>query len=128
LLVNNGSESQSTLEQQLPWLADRWRNRIQGGPIRGHEKKKKKQRGFASAHMEVPQFAAGFPMIMLSETPAMLSFLPNAEASNRWSVVFSNEASISTLSFIFATPNRVIPNTSPWPVRAINDRQAMPAI
>ena len=52
-------------------------------------------------------------MMMLSDTPAMLSFLPNAEASKRWSVVFSNEASMSTLSFIFATPKRVIPRTSP---------------
>jgi len=66
-----------------------------------------------NAHIEVPQLAAGFPMMILSDTPAMLSFFPKAEASNRWSVVFSNDASIKTLSFIFATPNRVIPSTSP---------------
>jgi hypothetical protein len=65
-------------------------------------------------HIDVPQFAAGFPMMILSDTPAILSFFPNAEASNRWSVVFSNEASMSTLSFIFATPKRVIPRTSPY--------------
>ena len=58
--------------------------------------------------------AAGLPIIMLSETPAMLSFFPKAEASKRWSVVFSNEASMSTLSFILATPKRVIPSTSPY--------------
>ena len=65
-------------------------------------------------NMEVPQFAAGFPMMILSETPAILSVLPYADASNRWSVVFSNEASIRTLSFIFATPKRVMPRTSPY--------------
>lgn len=53
-------------------------------------------------------------MIILSDTPAMLSVFPYADASNRWSVVFSNEANMSTLSFIFATPKRVIPRTSPW--------------
>jgi len=62
-------------------------------------------------HMDVPQFAAGFPRMILSETPVILSCLPNAEASNKWSVVFSNDASMSTLSFIFETPNRVIPST-----------------
>lgn len=65
-------------------------------------------------HKDVPQFAAGLPIIILSETPAMLSFFPYAEASNRWSVVFSKEASINTLSFILATPNLVIPRTSPY--------------
>ena len=64
--------------------------------------------------MDVPVIAAGLPIMMLSETPAMLSVLPYADASNRWSVVFSNDANISTLSFIFATPNRVMPNTSPY--------------
>lgn len=53
-------------------------------------------------------------MMILSDTPAMLSFFPKAAASNKWSVVFSKEASIRTLSFIFATPNRVIPRTSPY--------------
>ncbi len=52
-------------------------------------------------------------MMILSETPEMLSFFPNAAASNKWSVVFSKDANISTLSFILATPNRVMPNTSP---------------
>ena len=52
-------------------------------------------------------------MMMLSETPAMASVLPYAEASNKWSVVFSKDANMRTLSFIFATPNRVIPRTSP---------------
>ena len=65
------------------------------------------------SYIDVPQLAAGLPMIILSETPAILSLFPNADASKRWSVVFSNDASISTLSFIFATPNRVIPSTSP---------------
>ena len=64
-------------------------------------------------YIDVPQLAAGLPMMMLSDTPAMLSLFPKADASKRWSVVFSNDASISTLSFIFATPKRVIPNTSP---------------
>ena len=63
--------------------------------------------------MDVPVIAAGLPMMMLSETPAILSVLPYADASNKWSVVFSNDANMSTLSFIFATPNRVMPNTSP---------------
>jgi len=62
---------------------------------------------------DVPQLEAGFPMIMLSETPETPSVFPTADASKRWSVVFSNDASISTLSFILATPNLVIPSTSP---------------
>ena len=62
---------------------------------------------------DVPQLEAGFPMIMLSETPEMPSVFPTADASKRWSVVFSNDANISTLSFILATPNLVIPSTSP---------------
>lgn len=65
------------------------------------------------AHSDVPQLDAGFPMMMLSETPEMPSILPTADASKRWSVVFSNDASINTLSFILATPNLVIPSTSP---------------
>ena len=69
---------------------------------------------YALTHMDVPQFAAGFPRMILSETPVILSCLPNAEASNKWSVVFSNDASMSTLSFIFETPNRVIPSTWPY--------------
>ena len=64
-------------------------------------------------YIEVPVIAAGLPMMILSETPAILSVFPNADASNRWSVVFSNDANIRTLSFIFATPKRVIPRTSP---------------
>ena len=64
--------------------------------------------------MDVPQFAAGFPRMILSETPVILSCLPNAEASNKWSVVFSNDASMRTLSFIFETPNRVMPSTWPY--------------
>lgn len=54
-------------------------------------------------------------MMILSDTPAMSSVFPNTDASKRWSVVFSNDANIRTLSFIFATPNRVIPRTSPYP-------------
>lgn len=76
--------------------------------------------GDQSTYMDVPVFAAGLPMMMLSETPAMLSVLPRADASNKWSVVFSNEASIRTLSFIFATPNRVIPNTSPYKIHDVS--------
>jgi hypothetical protein len=34
-------------------------------------------------------------------------------ASKRWSVVFSKDASMSTLSRILATPKRVMPNISP---------------
>ena len=64
-------------------------------------------------HMEVPVIAAGLPMMILSDTPAMASVLPNADASNKWSVVFSKDASINTLSFILATPKRVMPSTSP---------------
>ena len=63
--------------------------------------------------MDVPVMAAGLPMMILSDTPAIESVLPNAEASNKWSVVFSKDASIRTLSFILATPKRVIPRTSP---------------
>ena len=65
------------------------------------------------AHSDVPQLEAGFPMMMLSETPKIPSVLPTADASKRWSVVFSNDANINTLSFILATPNLVIPSTSP---------------
>jgi hypothetical protein len=61
-------------------------------------------------------------MMMLSETPAMLSVFPKAAASKRWSVVFSNEASMSTLSFILATPNRVIPRTSPFAIVRMEKR------
>ena len=42
-----------------------------------------------------------------------ITHLECTAASNRWSVVFSNEANINTLSRIFATPKRVIPNISP---------------
>ena len=35
------------------------------------------------AYIDVPHIAAGLPMIILSETPAMLSFFPKAEASKR---------------------------------------------
>lgn len=64
-------------------------------------------------YIDVPVFAAGLPMMILSDTPAIKSVFPYADASKRWSVVFSKEANIRTLSFIFATPNRVIPKTSP---------------
>lgn len=57
-------------------------------------------------------------MIILSDTPRILSFFPYAEASKRWSVVFSNDASMRTLSFIFATPNRVMPRISPFSNRS----------
>jgi hypothetical protein len=63
--------------------------------------------------MEVPQLVAGLPRMMLSDTPRTESLFPNAEASNRWSVVFSKDANMRTLSFIFETPNRVIPRTCP---------------
>ena len=66
------------------------------------------------AYSEVPNLADGLPMIIASDTPVIASFLPTAAASNRWSVVFSKDASISTLSFIFATPKRVMPRTSPF--------------
>lgn len=65
-------------------------------------------------HIEVPHIAAGLPIMILSDTPEILSFFPYADASNKWSVVFSNDANIKTLSFILATPNRVIPRTSPY--------------
>jgi hypothetical protein len=63
--------------------------------------------------MEVPQLVAGLPRMILSDTPRTASLFPNAEASNRWSVVFSKDANMRTLSFIFDTPNRVIPRTCP---------------
>ena len=34
-------------------------------------------------HIEVPVIAAGLPIMILSETPAIASVLPYAEASNR---------------------------------------------
>jgi hypothetical protein len=37
----------------------------------------------SNAHIDVPVFAAGFPMMMLSDTPAMLSVFPRADASNK---------------------------------------------
>jgi hypothetical protein len=55
----------------------------------------------------------GIPMMMHSLTPSIISVRPWMAASNKWSVVFSNEASMSTESFIFAIPNRVIPRISP---------------
>lgn len=36
-----------------------------------------------TTHIDVPQFAAGLPMMILSDTPRMLSVLPYAEASNK---------------------------------------------
>ena len=65
-----------------------------------------------SLNMPVPT-GMGIPMIMHSLTPSTVSVLPCSAASNRWSVVFSNDASMRTLSFIFAMPNRVMPSTSP---------------
>ena len=50
---------------------------------------------------------------MHSETPIISSFREYAAASNKWSVVFSKLASINVESFIFETPNRVIPRTMP---------------
>jgi len=35
------------------------------------------------AGIDVPHIAAGFPIIILSDTPAMLSVFPYAAASNR---------------------------------------------
>lgn len=67
-----------------------------------------------TTHKDVPQFVAGLPIMILSDTPAILSLFPYAAASNKWSVVFSKLANINTLSFIFATPNRVIPRISPY--------------
>mmetsp|Transcript_30816 Transcript_30816/g.68037 ORF Transcript_30816/g.68037 Transcript_30816/m.68037 type:complete len:215 (+) Transcript_30816:97-741(+) len=58
----------------------------------------------------------GTPIMMHSDTPTMESWRECTAASNRWSVVFSKEASISTDSFILATPKRVMPNTSPLKV------------
>mmetsp|Transcript_10484 Transcript_10484/g.29328 ORF Transcript_10484/g.29328 Transcript_10484/m.29328 type:complete len:298 (+) Transcript_10484:80-973(+) len=81
-----------------------------------------------SLNMPVPT-GMGIPMMMHSLTPSMVSVRPCSAASNRWSVVFSNDASISTLSFIFAMPNRVIPSTSPLYVitsaRSIECRASM---
>ena len=51
----------------------------------------------------------GTPIIIHSDTPTILSSRLCTAASKRWSVVFSNDANISTLSLIFATPNLVIP-------------------
>jgi hypothetical protein len=45
--------------------------------------------------------------------PLISSARPRSAASNKWSVVFSNDASMSTLSFILAMPKRVMPSTSP---------------
>ena len=69
--------------------------------------------GDGKPYIEVPHRAAGKPMMMLSDTPRMRSVFPYADASKSWSVVFSKEASIKTLSFILATPKRVIPRISP---------------
>ena len=66
----------------------------------------------ASRGAPVPA-AMGMPMMMASLTPSIASVRPCSAASNRWSVVFSKEASMSTLSFILAMPKRVMPSTSP---------------
>ena len=55
----------------------------------------------------------GIPKITRSLTPMMWSLRPCSAASNRWPAVFSKDASVSTDSFIFSIPNRVIPNTCP---------------
>ena len=55
----------------------------------------------------------GIPIIIHSLTPSIWSSRPWTAASKRWSVVFSKDANMSTLSFILAIPKRVIPRTSP---------------
>mmetsp|Transcript_45660 Transcript_45660/g.74457 ORF Transcript_45660/g.74457 Transcript_45660/m.74457 type:complete len:223 (+) Transcript_45660:320-988(+) len=71
----------------------------------------------------------GTPVMMHSETPTMSSCRPCTEASNKWSVVFSNDANISTDSFILEMPNRVIPRISPLKVmisaRSMTWRESM---
>lgn len=106
---------QGVFEDKLPWFTEMRRFRVYGRPgsIPSIVDLTELNSSF-STHIEVPHCDAGFPIMILSDTPVMPSFFPNAAASNRWSVVFSNEASMSTLSFILATPNRVIPKTSPW--------------
>ena len=52
-------------------------------------------------------------MMMHSDTPTIASVRPCTAASKRWSVVLSNDASMSTDSRIFETPNRVMPRTMP---------------
>lgn len=47
------------------------------------EKLNKSSSKYASTYIDVPHIAAGFPMMMLSETPAMLSVFPYAAASNK---------------------------------------------
>ena len=44
---------------------------------------KKTENNHEVTYIDVPQFAAGFPIIMLSETPSIMSVLPYAEASNK---------------------------------------------
>lgn len=60
-------------------------NRYQGWPgsLRHRQIKGNQSFGEENAHIDVPQSAAGLPMIMLSETPAMPSRFPAAEASKR---------------------------------------------
>jgi len=36
-----------------------------------------------NSHIEVPHIAAGLPIIILSDTPEILSFFPYADASNK---------------------------------------------
>ena len=103
---------QCTLEQQLAWFANRGSWCDQSRPVKPRKRNGRTRN--KQTYIEVPVFAAGFPIIILSDTPAILSVFPSAEASNKWSVVFSKEASMRTLSFILATPKRVIPRTSPY--------------
>lgn len=84
--------------------------------------------GVTSAGIAVPTLFAGLPChvvswarrrrarrtrMMHSDTPWIGSRRALKDALKRWSVVFSNDASMSTESFILATPKRVIPSTSP---------------
>lgn len=60
--------------------------------------------GFSSIPIQPVPKAAGKPIMIDSETPAITSCWPWYAASNKWSAVFSNDASIRTDSFILARP------------------------
>ena len=51
--------------------------------VSGKEEEKKTENNHEVTYIDVPQFAAGFPIMMLSETPSIMSVLPYAEASNK---------------------------------------------
>lgn len=73
------------------------------------------------SNMPVPM-VIGCPIIIFYETPLILSCFPCVAASNKKSVVFSNDANIIVESFILSTPFLVNPMILPLQVMTSDKR------